>query len=94
MSPFPGRWEGGPGGVQGSRPHSGVAAFRPAAVGHKVPIREVRPKTTCLPEKMVRAASRSVRDGPVLAAAVPGVASANANAAPRTVSTTRSGPVE
>ena len=54
--------------VQGSRPHSGVAAFRTAAVGHKVPIREVCPKTTCLPEKMVRAASRSVPDGPVLAA--------------------------
>ena len=65
---FPGRWEDGPGGVQGSRPHSGVAAFRTTAVGHKAPIREVCPKTTCLPEKMIRAASRSVRDGPVLAA--------------------------
>ena len=68
MSPFPAGGKTGPAGVQGSRPHSGVAAFRPAAVGHKVPIREVRPKTTCLPEKMVRAASRSVRDGPVVAA--------------------------
>jgi len=46
----------------------GCSGFRTAAVGHKAPIREVCPKTTCLPEKMIRAASRSVRDRPVLAA--------------------------
>ena len=70
MSLFPAgrKTEDGPGEVQGSRPHSGVAVLRTPAVGHKVPIREVCPKTTCLPEKIVRAASRSVPDGPVLAA--------------------------
>ena len=46
----------------------GCSGFSTSTVGDNVPIREVCPKTTCLPEKMIRAASRSVRDGPVLAA--------------------------
>ena len=62
MFPFPAGGKTGPARCRAPRPHSGVAAFRAAAVGHKVPIREVRPKTTCLPEKMIPAASRSVRE--------------------------------